>query len=126
MKIRSTRWKLPYEEGTWFAVPLRQGGYGVGRVARHAPAGKMILVYLFGPKRDQLPALDELDQLEPNEAVKVRQASDLGLLDGSWPIIGDSPRWERDRWPIPACIRRDELGGTAWRVVYSDDDLRTV
>lgn len=126
MKKHSFKGKLPYKEGTWFAVPLREGGYGVGRVARHKPGGKIILAYLFGPKRDELPTLDELDLLEPVRAVKVRQASDLGLIDGSWPVIGDSARWERARWPIPPCIRRDDLGGTAWKVVYSDDDLSTV
>jgi len=25
---------LPYEEGTWFAVPLRTNGFGVGIIAR--------------------------------------------------------------------------------------------
>jgi hypothetical protein len=31
--------KLPHTEGTWFAVPLRDGGYGVGVVSRVAPKG---------------------------------------------------------------------------------------
>ena len=126
MKKRSRTGKLPYKEGTWFAVPLEQGGYGVGRVARHAPHGKIILAYLFGARRDHVPTLDELDQLEPHQAVKVRRSSDLGLVDGSWPVISDSPRWERDRWPIPPCIRKDELSGTAWKVTYSDSDLSEV
>jgi len=126
MKKRRPTGKLPYKEGTWFAVPLRQGGYAVGRVARHAPEGKIILVYLFGPKRERVPTLDELDHLEPHEAVKVIQAGDLGLLDGTWPIIGDSSCWERERWRIPAFIRRDDLSRTAWRVIYADDDPNTV
>ncbi len=126
MKRRRPTGKVPYKEGTWFALRLRQGGYAVGRVARHAPEGMIILAYLFGPKRERVPTLDEVDHLEPHEAVKVVRAGDLGLLDGSWPVIGDSPRWERERWPMPAFIRKDDLSRTAWRVIYSEDDPNTV
>ena len=41
---------LCYKEGTWFAVPLLPNGFAVGRVARHAKKGLMILGYFFGPK----------------------------------------------------------------------------
>jgi hypothetical protein len=126
MKKRYPKGKLTYKEGTWFAVPLRQGGYAVGRIARQAPEGKIVLAYLFGPKRERMPTLDESEHLEPHKAIKVVRAGDLGLLDGSWPVIGDSPRWERERWPMPALIRRDDLSRTAWRVIYSDDDPNTV
>lgn len=126
MKKRREPEKLPYKEGTWFAVPLRQGGYAVGRVARHTPKGEIILAYFFGPKRERVPTLEEIDRLEPAEAIKVMRVGYLGLLDGSWPVIGDSPRWERERWPIPAFIRKDDLSRTAWRVIYSDDDPNTV
>jgi hypothetical protein len=126
MKKRRPPKKLPYKEGTWFAVPLRQGGYAVGRVARHTPEGEIILAYLFGPKRERVPTLDEVEHLEPHEAVKAIHVGYLGLLDGSWPVIGDSPRWERERWPMPAFIRKDDLSRTAWRVIYSDDDPNSV
>src|SRR5262245_51705508 len=106
MKRRRSTGKVTYKEGTWFALPLRQVGYAVGRVARHAPQRKVILAYLFGPKRERVPTLDELDHLEPYRAVKVVRAGDLGLLDGSWPLIGDSPRWERQKWLMPVFIRK--------------------
>lgn len=48
--------RLPYREGTWFALPLRKGGYAVGVVARMAPRGRIILAYFFGPKRNQIPS----------------------------------------------------------------------
>jgi hypothetical protein len=126
MKKRRRRAELPYKEGTWFAIPLRQGGYAVGRVARHTPVGKIILAYLFGPKREQIPTLDGIRNLEPGEAVRVVRVGDLGLVDGSWPVIGDSVPWERERWSMPAFIRRDDLGRAAWRVLYSDDDPNTI
>jgi hypothetical protein len=108
----------------------------VGRVARLAPQGDVILAYFFGPRRKLVPKLDEIEHLEPSEAFKVIRVSELGLVDGRWPIIGDSSRWERERWPIPAFIRREPMiraslrGATitpkAWRVVYSEDDPNSV
>jgi len=126
MKAASSKELLPFSEGTWFAVPLRVAGYAVGRVARHSPTGDVILAYFFGPKREAVPNLDEIEHLEPANAIKALRVSELGLLDGSWLIIGDSLRWERERWPIPAFIRKDPLSQTAWRVTYSDNDPNSV
>lgn len=118
---------LPYKEGTWFAVPLRQGGYAVGLVARHVPVeGKIALAYFFGPKRQTIPSVEELDGLTPNMAIKAVRVGDLGLVEGSWPIIGDPPNWQRERWPIPAFVRKDDLGRVAWRVEYDYDDPNRV
>ena len=118
--------KLPYKEGTWFGVPLEEGGYAVGRVARHSPKGMIILAYFFGPKRDRLPSVEEVEELSPSNAAEVCRVGDLGLINGDWPIIGDSPNWARDKWPIPSFTRRDDFTKTAWRVSYSDDDPNVV
>src|SRR5487761_1007991 len=114
--------KLPYKEGTWFAVPLEKGGFGVGCVARHSPKGVTVLGYFFGPKRDDIPTYDEVCSLQPDRSVLVRIVGDLGLIDGTWPIISDSTAWNRHNWPVPAFSRQDELTKTAWLVRYSDDD----
>jgi hypothetical protein len=126
MKKQHAPAKRPYREGTWFAVPLRQGGYVVGRVARHTVGGKIVLAYFFGPKHDGVPTLPEIETSEPATAIKIMMAGDLGFLDGSWPIIGDSLHWNRQDWPIPPFIRRDDLSRSAWRVIYSDDDTNKV
>lgn len=126
MKSRHQKVQLPFKEGTWFAVPLAQSGYALGRVGRHSPEGDVILGYFFGPKRRRVPTLDEVEHLEPNEAVAVFCSSELGIMDGTWPIIGNSRRWERERWPIPGFVRRDPISRTAWRVIYSESDPSTV
>ena len=118
--------KLPYREGTWFAVPLRQGGYAAGRIARHSPKGEIILAYFFGPKREAIPTLEELEKLTPDSAIKVVKVGALGIIEGSWPIVGDSPAWEREEWPIPPFVRKDDIGKAAWRVVYADDNPNQV
>ncbi|MCC6677040.1 MAG: immunity 26/phosphotriesterase HocA family protein [Phycisphaerales bacterium] len=112
--------KLSYREGTWFAVPLRQGGFAVGVVARATTEGEVILCYFFGPRRTAVPALDEVERLNPNDAIQVVRVGDLSLIRGEWPIIGKTALWQRSDWPMPSFVRRDDLSRKAWRVQYSD------
>src|SRR5207247_10946755 len=62
--------KLPYEEGTRFAVPLRDGGYGVGIVARIGGRG-VTIGYFFVLVRSVVTILSEVDTLSPDLAVIV-------------------------------------------------------
>jgi hypothetical protein len=113
--------RLPYSEGSVFLVPLRNGGYARGVVARSGKKGKVLLGYFFGPKlisTDSVP----LNDLIANNAVLCIRFGDLGLINGEWSIIGMVPNWERSKWPMPDLIRRDELSKKAWLVHYSDDD----
>lgn len=113
--------KLPYREGTWFAMPLRQGGYVVGRVARHSGDG-CVLGYFFGPKRDTIPRLDELGELAPHSAIRVMRFGDLGLLNGRWTVIGENPGWEKEEWPMPIFTRKDSVTKTAIIIIYDDNN----
>jgi hypothetical protein len=115
--------RLPYQEGTWFALPFAKGGYGVGCVARHSPKGRIVLAYFFGPRRQVIPDLADLDMLDPDDAIAIMRIGDLGLIDGTWRIIGELACWDRGRWPVPTFTRTDTvLKPVAWRVRYSDDD----
>jgi hypothetical protein len=114
--------KLPYHEGTWFAVPLEGGGFGIGVVARATSKGKVILCYFFGPRSNGVPALEEVERLRPRDAIQVVQIGDLALIRGKWPIIGEGASWKRSEWPMPPFVRRCELSRRAWRVQYSDVD----
>jgi hypothetical protein len=51
--------KLPDSEGDGFAVPLRDGGYAIGVVARMDRKGS-VLGYFFGPRYDEPPKLAEV------------------------------------------------------------------
>lgn len=125
--------KLSYREGTWFAVPLRKGGFAVGIVARANKRGCLIC-YFYEPRRNSVPTLLEVESLKPQDAIRKLQAGDLGLIEGSWPIIGHSKSWDRVDWPIPIFIRREVpllIQGKmsvprAWRVYYSDTDPNKV
>lgn len=118
--------KLPYREGTWFALPLRQGGYAVGLVARSTTKGKVILCYFFGPRLKLVPILGDIEQLKPGDAIRVVQVGDLGLIRGQWPVIGQATMWNRSEWPMPQFVRRCPLSRRAWRVFRSDTDPAVV
>jgi hypothetical protein len=118
--------KLPYEEGSVFAMPLRNGGFARGVVARAPRRGRALLGYFFGP-RLETPASATLDDLHPNLAVARIRFGDLGLIQGQWLVIGKVPNWNRADWPIPDFVRRDPISRKAWLVRYlNDEPLRSL
>ena len=116
---------LPYREGTWFAVPLSDGEYALGIVARIGQRG-VTLGYFFGPRRRVLPTLEEIEGLSPGDAAFVGIFGDLGLIKGRWPIIGRDAAWNPRRWAMPAFGRIEEATGRAFRVEYDDVNLPRV
>jgi hypothetical protein len=114
--------KLPYAEGSWFAVPLERGGFGLGLVARSTAKGCVIFCYFFGPKRTKVPALAEVKHLKPADALRRWRVGDLGLIEGDWPIIGKYPHWRRAEWRMPPFVRTDDLSRKSWRIHYDDLD----
>jgi hypothetical protein len=53
--------------------------------------------------------------------ILVEQFGDLGLLDGTWPVLGQLPGWRREAWPMPAFGHRELITGRYLRVEYADD-----
>jgi len=118
--------KLPYSEGSVFLVPLRNGGYACGVVARASSAGKVLLGYFFGPRLVS-PNPVEVEDLDPTHAALKVRFGDLGLINGVWPIIGKIPHWDRTRWPMPLFVRKDPFKKRKpVQVRYSDTDPRRV
>ena len=115
-----------YAEGTWFAVPLPQTSrFAVGIAARLNGKGKVV-GYFFGPDREQVPSLAEVCELKAQQAILVMQFGDLGLIEGTWPILGTCGDWKREEWPLPVFSRIDKIENVAWTVTYSDDTLALV
>jgi len=111
-----------YHEGSLFAVPLTDGGYGAGLVARLAPGSKIMLAYLFGLRFERLPSLEALPPLGPQDAVKVLRVGDMALANRRWPVLGEYVEWNPQVWPMPQFLRRMERLQRAWRVTYADAD----
>jgi hypothetical protein len=117
------RRKLPYKEGDWFAVPLRDGGYTLGRVARMDGRGG-IIGYFFGPRHEQLPTPADVEGKEPSQAIWIANLGDLGFLEGTWHVISTSGPWRREQWPMPLFKREDLTNPRrAWRVQYSESNF---
>lgn len=114
--------KKNYKEGSWFAVPLEPNGYVIGLAARNAPRGAILGAYFFGKRYDCVPELSELNSLQPEDAVKILQVGDLGLINGEWTVIGRFPDWDRSKWPIPKFLMREPITNRCWMITYSDDD----
>jgi hypothetical protein len=112
-----------YREGDWFAVPLQGSGFAAGIIARAMPRRQGVLLgYFFGPRRDAVPKLDELSSLSASDAALVERFGDLGILDGTWPLVGRTDGWKRSVWPTPVFGRLEELTGRAFKVIYDDAD----
>lgn len=117
---------LPYSEGFRFLVPLRNGGYARGVVARASPEGKGVMGYFFGPRFSSESNVVWLD-IHPATAILRIRFGDLGLINGKWPIYGKISNWNRSEWPMPDFIRRDPLGRLRPVLVrYLDDDPNRV
>ena len=115
--------RLPYGDGDWFAVPLREnGGYGVGLVTCHDRRGGVV-GYFFDLRCDGVPTLADVSGLSPSDALRVMRFGDLGLIKAQWPILGKLEDWSAEDWVLPAFGRRDPTG-MAFRVIYSAEDLR--
>lgn len=110
-----------YSDSSIFLVPLKDGGFARGVVARTAPGGKLLLGYFFGPRIASIKEAN-LSGLEPNNAVLCLRFGDLGLLKGLWPVVGNLLPWNLAEWPMPNAVRRDPLGN-AKPVLVSYDDL---
>ena len=114
--------RLPYQEGDWFAVPLKSGGYAAGLVARASRKGRILLGYFFGPRRQEPPKVEDLLSLTSGDAVLADLFGDLSLIKEEWPVVGPTPGWDHSRWPMPVFGRVEEFGGRAWRVEVPDGD----
>lgn len=113
--------RLPYREGDVFAVPLLDGGFALGVVARVGPNGPIPLGYFFGPKIQQVPSSEAI-ALNPAEALRIWRFGDLHLMDGRWPVVSRVKDWRREDWPMPKFIREEPIRGMTWLVTYSDSD----
>lgn len=111
----------PHRLGDWFAVPLAGGGWCVGRAARASRAG-FTVVYFFGPERAEIPALEELRGLQPEDAACITRVMDTALCEGSWPVIGQEAGWDPQEWPMPVFAYVPEGHSTGyWRRFQEDD-----
>jgi hypothetical protein len=86
-----------YGEGDWFAVPLDDGRYVLGRISRHSHG--IVFGYFFAPAFDHVPTLEEAEGRTADDSFLQLRFGHLGLRDGAWPVLGPTD-WDRDAWPL--------------------------
>ncbi len=124
MSVRAMRKKhVKYNEGQWFAVPLRDGGYALGIIVRGSYKTKGGLGYFFGPKYQDLPGDVETWNKQAADAILVAWFGDLGIIEGKWPLIASTRPFRRQEWPVPKFGRIDALvPEKGWLVEYDQED----
>jgi hypothetical protein len=99
----AVRHRLPYQEGSLFQVPLRDGGSARGLVSRLDPSSGVIVAYFFGPAA-QRPWIEEPAQVAlklPARPEHIARCPDVSLRRRRWPALGrlDAAAWAS--WPQP-------------------------
>ena len=112
--------KLDLTEGTLLAVSLGSSGYALGILAR-VPGDGIAFGYFFGPLHENIPTFKDASGLQQESAILVVRFGDLELLQGTWPILGRLPGWNRTLWPLPIFGRINELDAKAFEVTYADN-----
>jgi len=106
-------------EGTVFGIPLQDGGFAIGLIARASRRG--VLLGYFWAEWKELPEVGSLT-LSRDDTILVARFGDLFLQTGRWVELGTLPSWDRKEWPMPIFVREEMLTGRRWEVRYSDDD----
>ena len=118
--------KRPYREGDLFALPLRDRGYAVGLVARSGPRRGVLFGYFFASRYSDVPTLSELPAFSPKDAILRCRFGDLGLIEGTWLVLGQIPGWERITWKMPPFVQHEPFTGRKIQIIYSDTDPNAV
>jgi len=100
---------IQYREGQWFVIPLRAGGYALGTIVRGCNKTKGGLGYFFGPKYREIPDDKVIWEKSPADAILITWFSDLGIINGSWPLLRSTRPFSIDDWPIPKFGHKDPL-----------------
>lgn len=114
------------KEGTIFVVPLVDGGFAIGLIARKAPAkGKVwgVYGYFFGPF-EHVPTIAELHGvLDKQHAKVILICGALHLHEGQWPVLGYLEPWNRTEWPLLDFVRFDEIKKQYYVTRYDEDNV---
>jgi hypothetical protein len=112
-----------YREGDWFAVPLGESAWALGRIAREH--GGIVFAYFFAPAFEREPTLDDTRDLTAASAFTQMLVSHLDLRDGAWPVLGQEG-WDPDAWPMVEFERTMEAPGEGERLYAIVWDERTL
>jgi hypothetical protein len=109
-----------FQEGSIIMVPLRTTGFAPGVIAR---CGKSpILFGYFFHLRLAEPVVPA-EPLVAARASRLVRFADLGLVDGTWHLVGTIAGWDRKDWPMPDFQQVGRGASVGIRVRCSENDL---
>jgi len=107
-------------EGKIIILPLREGGYATGLIARQ---DKNILLGYFFDTYYQNPPLS-IKEWFSSKVCLICLFGALGIKNNEWNILGDMPLWQRDEWKVPIFKQQDPLIPEQYYSVIYQDDLK--
>jgi Immunity protein 26 len=112
--------KLKLKEGNVFAIPLLQGGYCIGLVAREYKTIR--LGYFFNKvySRSSLPDEVMEDEIDKNGIILIRKFSINGLKDSGWRLLNRGFIFNKEQWPIPVFKMQEPLTEKYYAVFYDE------
>ncbi|MDF1743639.1 MAG: Imm26 family immunity protein [Gimesia sp.] len=113
---------INYDVGTIFCIPLKNGKFARGIVARHDGGGQ-VFGYFFGPSLDGIPNSIDKDELHIEEAIFSGIFSGMGLSNDEWKQLGRITSFRLDDWPLPLFINTEKDCDRVELIEYDEDTL---
>jgi hypothetical protein len=113
--------KIKTKEGDVFVVPLLNGKYAIGLIARKN--GKIALGYFFDTVFESPPSQVGQSVLSNRKIALIAKFSTMGIDDGEWPLAQTNIFFAREEWPIPLFKMQEPITKVYFAVVYEEDLL---
>ncbi|MBS4063776.1 MAG: hypothetical protein KGZ74_04410 [Chitinophagaceae bacterium] len=99
--------KIKLKEGDFFSIPLTQGGYGIGLVAREYRT--ITLGYFFDIIYQNIPEKINDRDIRNWRIALIGIFSSLGIKNGEWPLLKTDFIFNKEEWPIPIFKTQEPL-----------------
>lgn len=110
--------KLKVKEGDVFAVPLLQGGFAIGLIARNHKTSN--LGYFFAKIFTSVPNESDTAGISRWPVALIGQFSAIGIQEGEWPLLKTNFQFNREDWPIPVLKMQEPISEQYFAVIYDD------
>jgi Immunity protein 26 len=99
--VEMSKWtQSPLNEGNLFLVPLGNGSYSLGLIARLKEETGSVLGFFFNAVHNPVTSVDHLLQQKPQDAIAVMKFGYGALRDNVWKVIGPLSSWKREDWEV--------------------------
>jgi hypothetical protein len=124
----AVRRRLPYQEGSVFQLPLRDGRGARGLVSHLDPGSGLVIAYFFGPAAEQPWAEQPADAALrlPPRPQHIGRCPDDYLRRRRWPVLGRVEPAAWSSWPPPPFDQPPSMStfvGTSYHVPWPVEEL---